>query len=111
MRMAGGHRCQTKSGILGFCMRLLSSVKPLEVDDQASSAPVLPANRQSTHKLTYSDCIYISLAKYSYAKNRQDMMYARHACTDHHVTTSEVVNSLTSITRIVDVLIGVIRTC
>ena len=37
-------------GILGFCMRLLSSVKPLEVDDQAGSAPVLPANVKRAQK-------------------------------------------------------------
>jgi hypothetical protein len=37
-------------GILGFCMRLLSSVKPLELDDQAGSAPVLPENVKRAQK-------------------------------------------------------------
>jgi hypothetical protein len=47
-------------GILGCCMRLLSSVKRLEVDDQAGSAPVLPANvkRAQQRMIRWTNAIF-----------------------------------------------------
>jgi len=37
-------------GILGFCMRLLSSVKPVQMDEHAGSAPTLPPHVKRAQK-------------------------------------------------------------